>query len=73
MGQSGGPTFDTKGTLWAIQSRTNHLPLGFNPKIKLQDREVEEHQVLNVGWGVHPSLLTAYLKAQGVKFTLSDY
>jgi S1-C subfamily serine protease len=28
-GQSGGPTFDVNGTIWAIQSQTQHLKLGF--------------------------------------------
>ena len=31
-GQSGGPTFDTDGVVWAIQSQTGHLPLGFSPE-----------------------------------------
>lgn len=31
-GQSGDPTFDTKGRVWAIQSRTIHHPLGFSPE-----------------------------------------
>src|SRR6266849_3059507 len=29
-GQSGGPVFDTSGTVWGIQSRTNHLDLDFD-------------------------------------------
>lgn len=33
-GQSGGPTFDKDGNIWALQSQTRHLPLGFSPKIK---------------------------------------
>lgn len=33
-GQSGGPVFDVKGTIWAVQSRTAHFPLGFSPKVK---------------------------------------
>jgi len=38
-----------------------------------KDNEVEEHQFLNVGVGVHPELIVAFLKDNGVKFTLSDY
>src|SRR5690606_28155165 len=52
-GQSGGPTFDTDGRIWAIQSQTRHLPLGFTPKVKKDNKEVEENQFLNVGWGAH--------------------
>lgn len=72
-GQSGGPIFDVKGTVWAIQSRTVHYALGFSPKIKMNKREVEEHQFLNVGMGVHPELIVSFLKDNGIKFTLSDY
>lgn len=72
-GQSGGSIFDTKGTLWGIQSKTIHFPLGFSPKVKKDGREVEENQFLNVGWGVHPEVLVAFLKDNDIKFTLSDY
>ena len=72
-GQSGGPIFDVKGTVWAIQSKTVHFPLGFSPKVKKNGREVEENQFLNVGWGVHPETLLAFLTDNGIKFTMSDY
>jgi len=73
-GQSGGSVFDVKGTVWAVQSRTAHFPLGFSPKVKRKSKEeVEEHQFLSVGWGVHPELIVAFLKDNGVKFTLSEY
>lgn len=72
-GQSGGPIFDTNGTVWAIQIRTAHLPLGFSPKAKKNDREVEEHQFLNVGLGAHPELIVAFLADNGITFKLSDY
>ena len=62
-GQSGGPIFDTHGTVWAIQSRTISLELGF----------AVPNQYLNVGWGVHPEVLIAFLKANGVEFSVSDY
>jgi hypothetical protein len=72
-GQSGGSIFDTNGTVWAIQSRTGHLPLGFSPKVKKGGREIEENQFLNVGLGVHPELIVAFLADNGIKFKLSDY
>lgn len=72
-GQSGGPIFDTKGTIWAIQSRTKHFPLGFSPKITRNGKEIEENQFLNVGWGVHPELIAAFLNDNGIKFSMSDY
>ena len=72
-GQSGGPIFDTNGTVWAIQSRTTNLPLGFSPKVKKNGKEVEENQFLNVGLGVHPELIVAFLTDNGISFKLSDY
>lgn len=72
-GQSGGPIFDTNGTVWAIQNRTTHFPLGFSPKVKKNGKEVEENQFLNVGLGVHPELIVAFLRENGISFKLSDY
>jgi hypothetical protein len=72
-GQSGGPIFDTNGTVWAIQSRTMHFPLGFSPKVKKNRHEVEENQFLNVGWGVHPEVIIGFLENNNIKFQLSDY
>lgn len=72
-GQSGGPIFDVKGTVWAIQSRTSHFELGFSPKVAKNGREVEEHQFLNVGLGVHPEVMVAFLNDNDVKFRLTDY
>jgi hypothetical protein len=72
-GQSGGPIFDTNGTVWAIQSRTTNLLLGFSPKVKKNGKEVEENQFLNVGLGVHPEVIVAFLTANGISFKLSDY
>lgn len=72
-GQSGGPIFDSNGTVWAIQSRTNHFPLGFSPKIKKKRKEIEENQFLNVGVGVHPELLVSFLRNNSIRFNLSNY
>lgn len=52
-GQSGGPTFDVNGTIWAIQSSTAHLHLGFAPSVPGGKNGEKEHQFLNVGYGVH--------------------
>jgi hypothetical protein len=72
-GQSGGPIFDKKGTVWAVQSRTSSLLLGFNPKVLKNGKEIEENQFLNTGWGVHPELIVAFLKDNGINFKLSSY
>ena len=72
-GQSGGPTFDTKGSIWAIQARTAHHPLDFSPEIKDGGKVQKEHQFLNVGWGVHVETVLGLLQQVGVKHTISAY
>jgi hypothetical protein len=68
-GQSGGPTFDAHGTVWAIQVRTQSLPLGFEPKVN----GVIEHQFLNVGLGAHACSIVGLMRKNNVSFTLSAY
>lgn len=70
-GQSGGPIFDVHGNVWAIQSRTQHLPLGFSPKIKEGSREITEHQFMHVGWGSHVEEVIKFLNENHVDFNLS--
>jgi hypothetical protein len=71
-GQSGGPIFDRHGHIWAIQSRTQSLPLGFVPKVKIGNREVEEHQFIHVGWGVHVAEAIRVLRDHNVAFQTSS-
>jgi hypothetical protein len=66
-GQSGGPVFDVAGLVCGIQSHTRHLPLGFSPTIKQGNREVVEHQFLNVGYALHVKEILAFLKDKGIK------
>ena len=72
-GQSGGPIFDVKGTIWGIQSHTKHFPLGFSPIIKKNGKEIEENQFINVGLGAHPESIVSFLNKHNITFTLSDY
>ena len=72
-GQSGGPIFDMHGTVWGIQSKTKCLPLGFSPTIKKGEHEVEEHQFLNIGEGVHCELLLAFMEENGIRVQVSVY
>lgn len=64
-GQSGGPTFDTKGTVWAIQTRTTSMPLGFD--------SLPTPQYFHVGLGVHPETMFALFKDHGISFEMSSY
>jgi S1-C subfamily serine protease len=70
-GQSGGPVFDPEGVVWGIQSRTVHLPLGFNPKVTVGELEIEEHQFLNVGLAAHVDEVVRLLGSKGATVRLS--
>lgn len=70
-GQSGGPVFDRDGVVWGIQSRTVHLPLGFNPKVTMGDRQIEEHQFLNVGVAAHVDEVVRLLRSRGAEVAVS--
>lgn len=70
-GQSGGPIFDKDGSVWAIQSHTRHLPLGFSPKIIISGKETEENQFINVGLGVHAQIIIPFLESNGIEFKRS--
>jgi hypothetical protein len=70
-GQSGGPLCDSRGRIWGIQSRTAHIPLGFNPTVTANGRTFEEHQFINLGWAVHVRLILDALRARGVQVDVS--
>ena len=70
-GQSGGPVCDSRGRIWGIQSRTAHIPLGFNPTVTANGRTFEEHQFINLGWAVHVRLILEALRARGVQVDVS--
>jgi len=74
-GQSGGPTFDVHGTVWAIQSQTSSLKLGFGGNIQGNTKEKEhlENQFLHVGLGVHAETIIGFLTENNIKFQLSAY
>lgn len=70
-GQSGGPIFDIYGNIWAIQSKTIHLPLGFEPTVKKNGKDITEIQFLNIGLGVHLDTILAFLNDHRVKHTIN--
>jgi hypothetical protein len=65
-GQSGGPIFDAEGNICAMQSRTNHFPLGFNPEISVNGKPVTENQFLNVGVGITTETILPFLSDNNV-------
>jgi Trypsin-like peptidase domain len=72
LGQSGGPIFDRNAHIWAIQSRTQHLRLGFSPKVRDRGQEIVEHQFMHVGWGTHVEQIISFLTENKISFTLSS-
>jgi len=69
-GQSGGPLFDTEGHIWGIQTSTDHLELGFTPKI-LKDKkvlEVKEYQFMHVGRCTHVQHVVNLFNLAGVQY-----
>lgn len=67
-GQSGGPVFDIDGRICGLQSRTIHLPLGFSPKIHVNEKEFQENQFINVGIATDVAEILKFLKETGVSF-----
>ncbi len=72
-GQSGGPLFDSRGTLWGVQSRTDMHSFRVLTRTPGKTRTDDEILSLNLGVAIHPELLVSYLKDQGIPFLLSDY
>lgn len=72
-GQSGGPVVDVAGTVWGIQIRTSHYPLGFEPVVTdSKGRKTVEHQFLNIGQSVHSKTILAFLDEAGVAYNVSS-
>ena len=67
-GQSGGPIFDSDGVVWAIQSRTLSLPLGFQPSVHGTAKPVVEHQFINLGLGGYVDELREMLDTLNVRY-----
>lgn len=71
-GQSGGPIFDTAARIWAIQSSTVNIPLGFSPEVTMPDgQKVVEHQFINLGLGCHADEVLAFLSSRDVSVATS--
>ena len=73
LGQSGGPIFDVKSSLWGVQSRTDMYPLGPATEDGPGKERREEPAYFSVGVGIHPELLIGFLLDNDIPFTLSDY
>jgi hypothetical protein len=76
-GQSGGPLFDTNGTVYGMQFATNHLHLGFD----IKDREiisdgkksrVSNNPFLHVGLCVHVDQIKEFLAEHKISFSETE-
>jgi len=70
-GQSGGPTFDVNGNIWAIQSSTTSYKLGFGAQNSNGTTKEKEHlanQYFNVGLGIHAKTIVSFLTEKKVSF-----
>jgi hypothetical protein len=72
-GQSGGPLFDSRGTLWGVQSRTDMHSIRILARTPGKARSEDEVLSLNLGVAIHPELLVNYLADNGIRVRLSDY
>lgn len=68
LGQSGGPIYDANGTVWGVQNRTHHVPLGFN--LKKADGSQLPEQVINLGIGAHVETVLSLMDSMGVSYTI---
>lgn len=73
-GQSGGPLFDANGTVYGMQSATNHLHLGFDIKDKEvvhegKKNKISNHPFLHVGICVHADKIKDFLRQHNISFS----
>ena len=72
-GQSGGPLFNTDGTIYGMQSSTKHLHLGFdleNKEMLLGNKvkKVTDYSFIHLGQCIHADIIKSFLAENKVKF-----
>ena len=72
-GQSGGPAFNQQGLICGMQSRTNHLHLGFDMKgfeykANGVSTKVNNQPFLHVGHCIHVDIIKDFLKSNNIKY-----
>ncbi len=76
-GQSGGPLFDEKGTVYGMQFSTKHLHLGFDlvdKEIMVNNgiKKISDYSFLHLGQCIHADAIKAFLKQHNVEFFEED-
>lgn len=72
-GQSGGPLFDSNGTVYGMQFSTKHLHLGFDlvdKEIMINNhvKKVSDYSFIHLGQCIHVNAIKAFLNQHGVKY-----
>ncbi|MEO6404428.1 MAG: trypsin-like peptidase domain-containing protein [Ferruginibacter sp.] len=72
-GQSGGPMFDTNGTVYGMQFSTKHLHLGFDmvdKEIMINNsmKKINDYAFLHLGQCIHVKTIKSFLQEHGVKY-----
>lgn len=72
-GQSGGPLFNTNGTVYGMQFSTKHLHLGFDMEekemlINNKTKKVTDYSFLHLGQCVHVNVIKNFLREKKVTF-----
>ncbi|MEO7522897.1 MAG: trypsin-like peptidase domain-containing protein [Ferruginibacter sp.] len=76
-GQSGGPLFDEKGTVYGMQFSTKHLHLGFDlvdKEIMVNNgiKKVSDYSFIHLGQCIHVNAIKTFLKEHNVDFYEED-
>lgn len=76
-GQSGGPLFDEKGTVYGMQFSTKHLHLGFDlvdTEIMVNNgiKKISDYSFLHLGQCIHADAIKDFLKLHSVDFYEED-
>ena len=76
-GQSGGPLFDAKGTVYGMQFSTKHLHLGFDlvdKEIMVNNsiKKVTDYSFIHLGQCIHVNAIKAFLTENKVQFYEED-
>ena len=76
-GQSGGPLFDTNGIIYGMQSKTQHLHLGFDKKqekmiVNGREEIINNQPFLHVGHCVHADIIKEFLNEHKVKYYVGN-
>jgi hypothetical protein len=72
-GQSGGPLFDAKGTVYGMQFSTKHLHLGFDIEekdilINNSIKKVSDYSFIHLGQCIHVNTIKTFLAENNVEF-----